>query len=75
MDYKALVEQELEELGDYDRVNRIGALIEMFSRDMPAWLAELRVTEVRQLVETHPLDEIQEATGIGPSRVRKLLER
>lgn len=70
-----LVEAELAGLDDFDTVNKIAELIEVFSREMPQMLAELRVEKVRALDGRYTPDEIHKGTGISPSRLRKLLDR
>lgn len=75
MNYRQLVDEELGQLAGFEKVNRIAELIEEFSRDLPAYLAELRVAAVRSLADQYSLDEIQQHAGISPSRLRKILER
>jgi hypothetical protein len=70
-----LINAEIHGLDDFAKVNKITELIEVFSRDVPAMLAEMRVQHVRRLVEVYTAEEIQNGTRISPSRMRKLLER
>lgn len=70
-----LITAELGGLDDFQRVHKLVELIEVFSRDIPAQLAEMRVNHVRRLTEVYTGEEIQAGTGLSASRIRKLLER
>lgn len=60
---------------DFEKLKAFSEMIETFSQDVPAALADMRVDWVRRLAQTYTLEEIQANSGLSPSRVRKLLER
>jgi hypothetical protein len=70
-----LIADELADLDDFEKLNKLSELIEVFSQEVPATLAELRIAHVRRLTELYTRDDIQANTRLSQSRIRKLVDR
>ncbi len=70
-----LIDEELHGLDDFQKAAKLTELIEVFSQEAPAMLAEMRVEHVRRLTQLYTRDEIRANTSLSDSRIRKLIER
>jgi len=74
-DIQELIQLRLHGLDDFARLKELTELIDLFSRELPAYLAQERVSWLQHLMETYTPSEIQERTGLSANRIRKLLGR
>lgn len=70
-----MVDAELVDVPDLEQVNRLAQMIEWHSQTVTAYLAKRRMELIRQLSEIYSMEEIQQTTGVTPSRIRKVMNR
>jgi hypothetical protein len=70
-----LIADELFGLDDFEKLAKLSELIEVFSREVPAALARMRIDHLRRVSECYTGEEIKTNTGMSQNRIRKLMDR